>query len=239
MTEQVWLASSDPAAMVEWLRRAVGMSGRKSRLFAAGCYRRVWALLSDESRAAVETAERYAEGAATVGELAGVARGATGPVRSAVARRLGRSGDVAARAAAELAGSAAYARVFAAIAGRGTSDLRSVADELGIPVEVACDGRDAYLWVEGREREVQAALLRDLFGPLPFRRVVVAQPWRNTTVLALARTIYSERAFDRMPILADALEEAGCDDEAVLAHCRGDGPHVRGCWVLDLILGRE
>ncbi len=61
----------------------------------------------------------------------------------------------------------------------------------------------------------------------------------SSTVAALAQTIYADRAFDRLPILADALEEAGCDNADILTHCRGDGPHVRGCWVVDLILGKE
>ena len=62
---------------------------------------------------------------------------------------------------------------------------------------------------------------------------------RTETVFALATGIYTERAFDRMPILADALEDAGCDNADILEHCRGDGPHVRGCWVVDLILEKE
>ena len=63
--------------------------------------------------------------------------------------------------------------------------------------------------------------------------------WLTSTVIALAEGIYSDRAFDRLPILADALEDAGCDHADILAHCRGDGPHARGCWVVDLILGKE
>ena len=63
--------------------------------------------------------------------------------------------------------------------------------------------------------------------------------WNGGTVRKLAEAIYDERAFDRLPVLADALEEAGCADEGVLRHCRGGGPHVRGCWVIDLILGKE
>jgi hypothetical protein len=109
---------------------------------------------------------------------------------------------------------------------------------LGIPVEVARDGRDAYLWVDAREREGQAALLRDLFGLLPFRRVAIDQPRRTSTVLTLARAIYNERAFDWMPILADALQDAGLANEEVLAHCRESGPHSKGCWVIDLILNK-
>ncbi len=73
----------------------------------------------------------------------------------------------------------------------------------------------------------------------PFRSVVFDPHWRSETTVALAAGVYAERAFDRMPILADALEEAGCDDVDVLTHCRGPGPHVRGCWVVDRVLGKE
>jgi hypothetical protein len=88
-------------------------------------------------------------------------------------------------------------------------------------------------------RKPAPRLLRDIFGPLPFRAVTVDPRWLTSTAVALARTIYEDRAFDRLPILADALEEAGCDNTDVLSHLRGDGPHVRGCWVLDLVLGKE
>ena len=58
-------------------------------------------------------------------------------------------------------------------------------------------------------------------------------------MVQIAQAIYDDRAFDRMPILADALEDAGCTDRAILDHCRSEGPHVRGCWVVDLLLGKE
>jgi hypothetical protein len=83
-------------------------------------------------------------------------------------------------------------------------------------------------------------LVLDVFGN-PFRPVWAERAWLGWgrgTVPALARSIYDERAFDRMPVLADALEDAGCANSEVLAHCRGEGPHVRGCWVVDLLLGR-
>jgi hypothetical protein len=63
--------------------------------------------------------------------------------------------------------------------------------------------------------------------------------WLTSDALALARGIYAEEAFDRMPILAGALQDAGCDNDEILNHCRGPGPHVRGCWVVDLLLGKE
>lgn len=85
--------------------------------------------------------------------------------------------------------------------------------------------------------DYQASVLRDLFGN-PFRLPVVEPRWRSSDVLGLARAIYEDRVYERMPILADALMDAGCEDEWIIGHCRGDGPHFRGCWVLDLVLGK-
>ena len=82
---------------------------------------------------------------------------------------------------------------------------------------------------------------RDIFGN-PFRHSTISPEWltwNNGTIPKLAQTIYDERRYDIMPILGDALEDAGCTDAQILEHCRGPGPHVRGCWVVDLILGKE
>jgi hypothetical protein len=87
----------------------------------------------------------------------------------------------------------------------------------------------------------RAELLRDIFGLLPFHPVAIDPAWlrwNHGTVPAVARRIYEERAFHDLPILADALEDAGCADPDLLAHCRSGGEHVRGCWALDLLLGR-
>src|SRR5262249_16813133 len=85
------------------------------------------------------------------------------------------------------------------------------------------------------------ALLHDIFGN-PFRPVALGRtPWlggNGGTVAAVARTISQEGAFGELPALLDALQEAGCDHEAILGHLRGPGPHVRGCWALDLLSGR-
>jgi hypothetical protein len=96
----------------------------------------------------------------------------------------------------------------------------------------------AWRVVSHGETVIHADLLRDIFGN-PFRSVALDRAWLTSTVVALARGIYADRAFDRMTILADALQDAGCDNEDVLNHCRVEGPHVRGCWVIDLLTGRE
>jgi hypothetical protein len=103
----------------------------------------------------------------------------------------------------------------------------------------------------------KAALLRDAFGdlePLPWMAVGEPPPdagslrgrrrwflrrWRGPDALRVARCAYEERDWGALPVLADALEESGCDSEPVLRHLRGRGPHARGCWALDLILGRS
>ncbi|WP_239465836.1 hypothetical protein [Gemmata sp. SH-PL17] len=80
--------------------------------------------------------------------------------------------------------------------------------------------------------------VRDMFGN-PFRSTGIKRHWRTSTALTLASQMYESRDFSAMPILADALQDAGCDSTDVLSHCRGDGPHVRGCWVVDLVLRKE
>lgn len=87
------------------------------------------------------------------------------------------------------------------------------------------------------ERVAQVHLLRDLIGN-PFRPSSADPSWITNDVVALAQALYEERAFDRLPILADALEEAGCDNQDILSHCRQLGDHVRGCWAVDLLLGK-
>ncbi|MBY0461546.1 MAG: hypothetical protein K2V38_29875 [Gemmataceae bacterium] len=73
----------------------------------------------------------------------------------------------------------------------------------------------------------------------PFRPVDFRPDWRTDTAVLIAREMYESRDFGAMPILADALQDAGCDHADILAHCRGTGPHVRGCWVVDLVLGKK
>ncbi|MBN9117823.1 MAG: hypothetical protein J0I06_01415 [Planctomycetes bacterium] len=89
---------------------------------------------------------------------------------------------------------------------------------------------------EGNQREL--GIFRDIFGN-PFCPVAVEPSWLTSDVRALATGIYEDRAFDRMPILADALQDAGCDNDDILSHCRQPGEHVRGCWVVDLVLGKK
>lgn len=88
------------------------------------------------------------------------------------------------------------------------------------------------------ERGFQCRLVRDIFGN-PFRSVMCSPEWLTSTVVAMAAQMYESRDFSALPILADALQDAGCEAADILNHCRGEGPHVRGCWVVDLVLGKE
>jgi len=91
---------------------------------------------------------------------------------------------------------------------------------------------------EQAEQAAQADLLRCVFGN-SFRPITLDPSWLSSTVTQLAESIYQERAFDRLPILADALTDAGCNQEDILNHCRSGGEHCRGCWVVDAVLGKE
>ena len=96
-----------------------------------------------------------------------------------------------------------------------------------------------------QESKSQSCLVRDIFGN-PFRPVKIHPSWLTPPVMTLARGVCDERLLptghldpDRLAVLSDALEEAGCDDADILEHLRSPGPHVRGCWVVDLLTGRS
>ena len=185
-------------------------SERKLRLFAAACCRRSWPLLTDErSREAVEVAERYADGI-------GNARG----LRFAFS---------------------CAADAFAYAASAHTADAQAAAGAAN-----AARPEAGYYARYVTPRKEHPGPLRDLFGPLPFRPVTVSPGWQTPQVVAQAQAAYDERELPagtldptRLAVLADALEEAGCADQTVLEHLRGAGPHVRGCWAVDLLLGKE
>jgi hypothetical protein len=105
-------------------------------------------------------------------------------------------------------------------------------------VQVVAVTRESPSRLGGIPPARQAALLREVVGN-PFRPVPVSPAWLTADVLRLAADAYQNNALEQLPILADALEEAGCDASELLAHLRGPGPHVRGCWALDLVLGRS
>jgi hypothetical protein len=223
MTEQEWLECAHPTPLLESLRQLRRLTPRKWRLFGVACCHRINHLFTDErSRRAVAVAERFADGEATAGEL-DEAFEAAFAVGAALAEEEERNSTAFMTAGRDPLRSATWA-----------------ASDVAHPDESA-DGvasESANAVVPSVERNVQCTLLRCLFGN-PFRSNAIDPRWLTSTVVDLAQAIYDERAFDRMPILADALMDAGCDNEEIIAHCRKPGPHVRGCWVVDLILGKE
>jgi hypothetical protein len=107
--------------------------------------------------------------------------------------------------------------------------------DAAMPAEWVAKGKAA--WTE--ERAGQSNLIREVFGSIGFRPVHYDPSWLTPDAKKLSEVIYDERAFDRLTELADALEEAGCTNVEILNHCRQRGEHVRGCWALDLLLGKE
>ena len=215
MTEQDWLASTNPKELLAFVRETA--SDRKYRLFSAACCRRIWHLLTDaQYRMAVEVAERFADGLVTEDE-----------------RERAYEASFAIRSVGE--GAANYA----VSASPREGALWTIDTAIQAAAFTTDEEYDPSRWdLECRE---QCVLIRDIFSNL-FRCVEIESTvltWNDGTVPKIAGTIYDERSFHDMPILADALEEAGCANADILGHCRGDGPHVRGCWVVDLILGKE
>ncbi len=232
MTEAEWLVCTDPLAMLRFLHGRA--SERKLRLWMCACARRLWSQLADESdRRAVEVAERYADGATNRSELE-QARRVIVNVRNLGAR------------ANELLDwrSPACLAWCATRKNTNTAARDASVAEIWYAGAWASSHSDIGWKMSGdppAERVWQAHVLRDLFGD-PFRTVAVDPlwlAWNDRTVPRLAQVIYDERAYDRLPILADALEEAGCTDADILNHCRQPGEHVRGCWVLDALLGKS
>jgi hypothetical protein len=239
MNKAKWRDSTDP---MEMLRLLVGRDGeRKLRLFAVACCRRIWPLFTDERcRVAVEVAERAVEGAATPEELAAAEAGA---LAAAEESPRGRTRDVTAgRRHARLAALCVLPPVPGRERPANSPDNAAVRMVVHCPHAFRSGPADDAREKVAAELAAQAALLRCIFGN-PFRKPPPLPPavlaWQASTARRIAEGIYEERAFDRLPILADALLDAGCDDEELIAHCREPGPHVRGCWAVDLILGKS
>jgi hypothetical protein len=245
MTEGDWLKSEEPQRLLQFLGREVILladqgppergpamrrhllrltSRRKAGLFACACSRRLWPVFQDErSRKAIQTTELFLDGYAEESQRWAAATEAEA-ARDAIKTLPGEPG----RTQAQIARAAAIAAMKTA----------------WLHVEdAATESAEAATWAGlfptlGDAHKDQAALLRDIWGN-PFRPVEVEASWRTPPVVALATTIYEERCFEDMPVLADALDEVGADAE-LLQHLRQkEAGHCRGCWCLDLVLGHS
>jgi hypothetical protein len=243
VTETDWLAAADPERMLDYLRGRA--PARKQRLFAVACCRRVWHLLTDErSRRAVEIAERYADGLADEEDLRLAAAGAE-TVAEALAAYAGPTdvNDESSAAFAALNATRTDGNVASYVAANAASAAyhEGAFDAQGEDHSATLHSRRGAAACRARERAEQAVILRELFGN-PFKPVTVDRAWlrwNGGTVSALAAEMYAEGAFDRLPLLADSLEDAGCAETSLLGHLRGPAAHARGCWALDLVLVRE
>jgi hypothetical protein len=220
--EAEWLAHDSPAFLASF-DKVRSAADRKRRLFACHCCRLIWDRLTDaRSRTAVEVAEHFTEGAASGAEVTAAEGGALATAESA-AQAVAEGISPQARA------TAAWAAVEASVPDPVPADV----------VRYVVPGRrvDPKRYAELARRVV--ALLRCIFGN-PFRPGTLAPDllrWRDGLLVAAARRMYDARDFSDMPVLADMLQDAGCDDEQVLTHCRQGGEHVRGCFLIDHLLG--
>jgi hypothetical protein len=220
MTEEEWLAESHPRSMLEF--REDVRYARQWQLFLCACARRQWQSLVDvRLRAQVELHESHADSMIPDSVVENAAR--------VLFEGFGYG---------EGAGGAASSQELSTLVVHGTGLTESRFDDA---LQAAIGVYDAAAELSGspnKEYAAQAELIRDIFGN-PFRPVSFSPDWRTSTAVALAQQMYDSRDYSAMPILADALQDAGCDNADVLGHCRGPGPHVRGCWVVDLVLGKE
>jgi hypothetical protein len=225
-TEQAWLRSTTPHSLLSALKGK--RQPRQRRLFAVACCRRVLSEMADsESRTAVDVAERFADGLASREERDEAFRAAQNVALRHIQRCQGltRLEQEAAWSVWWLAYAAQLACAPSGMDGASAELLKNAARRDGKRKE--------------QEKQVHSDLIRDIFGN-PFRTLPPVEPgwlaWKDRTVPQLAQAIFDARRFQDLPVLADALEEAGCTATDLLAHCREPGEHVRGCWVIDLIL---
>jgi hypothetical protein len=246
MTEAEWLACVEPQKMITsvcvwrlhtFSELAGDLSGRRNntdrqfRLFACASMRLAWHLMTNPNgRRAVALAEHYADGEVSSEELVTV----RAQIESFSA--LGRTHRIANRLARLI--SVNVMRIRPTEAGIGVTDhyarlaaLRSALEATNL---LLAENLEDLLWPGYQLSNI----FRDIFGN-PFRSVSFFPEWRTDTAVALAQQMYDSRDFSAMPILGDALQDAGCENEEILAHCRGRGPHVLGCWVIDLVLAKQ
>lgn len=227
MTEAEWVGKDATPLLAHVLART---SSRKARLLAIAHAgpppeesgdRPMWCL-------ALLVAGRYADGGATLGELRSASQAAYDEALAHDEPVLGEPSFDAVAAAGDDPAPA-------------LGNIHRMATEyydLAIAREFHSETDPAYVrWVEAWHSNC-ARLIREIYVN-PFRTIAVDRSWQVPEVLTLARAIYAERAFDRIPELVPALARAGCDDAALLDHCRDPGGHILGCWALDLILGKN
>ncbi|HEX8911968.1 MAG TPA: hypothetical protein VF796_06380 [Humisphaera sp.] len=235
MTEHEWLNCADVDALLFELSSRAGVSERKLRLFALACAQRVWHLMPPleseykQPADAIAAAERRADAAGPAATAADAEL--YGTIAACCATYAAAAVAAADRDPGEAAGCAVHAVYCTAmLTGFGVADAPAV-----VWSEAGAAGLYEEPELDAAERSAQERLLRDIFGN-PFRSRTALATTRD--VVGLAQSIDVDRTFGDLRKLADALEAAGCRDTDILDHCRDGGEHVRGCWVIDLLLGK-
>jgi hypothetical protein len=226
---------------------------RKLRLFACACCRSIWNVIPDTAKGKVEVAERFADGKATEEELLRASenagrisnrmrlkiddsitnhRKANGEAREKkrVIRERLSAEQSAAKAASQSATSNAHK------AAQRVASMVSYAAYCWQLANVSCHNVEMRRRVGGKYRGLIHSIFQDIFNSVEINPEWLT--WQNGTVRRVAQFIYDEHRFQDMPILADALEEAGCNDKRILAHCRRKFTHYRGCFVVDAVLNQ-
>jgi hypothetical protein len=237
MRAEEMLAANDPRALLTGLNGRP-VSDRKWRLFAVACARQAWHLLTPEARRVLEAVEAVADGRGSAEQLFQAAckvtcKAAPGTPSEPAAKAHQQAASAVRVGTATEAGFAAT--------GAWKYAAQALAWQATLKVPPWQFARPTWDGAERAAHAVQCDLLRDVFFPFfhPVRVAPAWREWQGGAAVQIAQEIYDRRRFEELPVLADALEDAGCDESAILDHCRGKGPHVRGCWVLDLVLGRE
>jgi hypothetical protein len=229
MTEAEWLNCSEPLEMLVFLGDQA--SERKMRLFACASCRVIWSLLAEpDLRNAVETAEQFVDKLVGLDELVAAYSAISGSIASN--RHIKKTIRGFARGAVAFATSSPPA-----FADDGSGRFSGWCAAIHA-AEEAATAWSGTLGTLAAGKATQCHLLRYIFVR-PWLQITVQPYMFMPSVNALAQAIYDERLFEDLPILADALEEAGCTNQHILRHCRQPGEHVRGCWVIDLLLGKK
>jgi hypothetical protein len=246
VTEWEWVTCKDPEPMLEHLRSKAGE--RNVRLFACACCRRIWKLLSEGCRNAVVTAERFAENEAALEELVAAYHtvNALRPPLGNHSPHVSPGWEYWAAEATTLTASSpeAFPSNASVSYDQTVYNYLDILSSAANSVAMAAALGDVAMNVQAA-KFVQSRLVHDIFGN-PFRPATREGAWVTPTVTGLASAAYEERVLPtgeldpaRLAVLADAIEEAGCPNADILNHLRERGPHVRGCWPVDLLLGKE
>ncbi|WP_020470577.1 hypothetical protein [Zavarzinella formosa] len=235
MTEAEWLACADPKPMLNFIRGKA--SDRKLRLFACGCCRVVWDwLVSPRSQEAVLASEAYADGLCSDEDLHTYNFRAEGAVFAIDEKEQKYRWE---QRGIDIGWLLEEDRVEdeEIVCANGMRISYHAARIAANAAEFATSSFNEFL-THANPEMLSEPITRCIFGN-PFHLVTIDPAWLTFDVRMIAAGSYEDRAFNRLPILADALQDAGCDNDDILSHLRDDGMHVRGCWALDLILGKS